>query len=132
MEGNGGPQISDFELWLGVAVLLVIDLVQILLDLVAIGIVLNEFIDIFVGLAYPFYLKMRGVELMQPKRLFSLLAVFGLELVPVLNALPLWCLDGIYNMILIKREKKEAQKAEKNQILMLKNNPALLSQRKKI
>lgn len=70
-----------------------IDLAQIVLDLFAVGVVVNRAIDVFVGLTLPLYFQMNGVSMVNPKRALSMLAAFGLEFVPVIDALPLWVLD---------------------------------------
>ncbi len=106
------PKISRGQWWLIISVLLVIDLVQILLDFMAIGLVANSFIDIIVGMGFGLYLQMNGQSLAQPKRLFALLGTLGLEFIPLVNGLPLWVLDGLYNRhIALKRDEEMAKKA---------------------
>jgi hypothetical protein len=101
-----GSKISNVEWGLIIGALLVIDLVQIGLDLLAeIGVVINRFIDIVVGLSLGFYLQMRGQSLINPKRLFGLLATFIGEEIPDVDALPFWTLDGIFNMSISKSEE---------------------------
>lgn len=115
-------KISNVEWGLVIGALLVIDVIQILLDFVAIGIALNRIIDFFVGGSFAFYLHMRGQTLANPKRLFGILGVFGLEMIPGVDALPLWSLDGIYNFIMYRREAKKAEadakKAQQNVVYM--------------
>lgn len=99
------PKISNVEWGLVIGVLFLIDLVQIALDLIfEIGILVNRFIDIFVGMALPFYLQIRGQSMANPKRLTGVIGTFLLEEIPDLDALPLWGLDGLYNMSLAKSE----------------------------
>lgn len=105
MEEKKEPKIHNVEWGLLIGALLVVDLVQIGIDLVAIGVVINRFLDIIVGLGLGLYLQLRGQSLANPKRLFALLGVFGLEMIPVVDALPLWFLDGIFNMFISKSDK---------------------------
>jgi hypothetical protein len=105
-------KISTFEWGLVIGVLILIDLAQVLLDLVAVGVAINRIIDVIVGLAFPFYLHMRGEKMSDPKRLFALIAAFGLEFVPVVDALPLWSLDGVYNYTLARARNKAAEAQE--------------------
>lgn len=105
MEDKDDSKISNIEWGLVIGALFTIDLVQILLDIVAVGVVLNRIIDIFVGLSFALYLQIRGQSLANPKRLISLLATFIGEEIPAIDALPLWGLDGIYNMSISKSKK---------------------------
>ena len=99
-------KISNVEWGLVIGVLFLIDLIQIGLDLLAqVGVILNRFIDIFVGLSLGFYLQLRGQSLADPKRLIGLIGTFFAEEIPDLDALPFWGLDGIYNMSLSKSDK---------------------------
>ena len=99
---SGKSKISNTEWGLVIGALFTIDGVQIVLDLFVIGAVINRFIDIFVGLSFALYLQLRGQSLVNPKRLLALLATFTGEMIPVVDALPLWGLDGIVNMSLSK------------------------------
>ena len=103
-------KISNTEWGLLISALFVIDLIQIALDLLfQIGVVVNRFIDIFVGMALPFYLHIRGESMADPKRLIGLLVTFVGEEIPDVDALPLWGLDGIYNFTLSKANKTIAK-----------------------
>lgn len=102
-------EISYVEWGLVIGVLFTVDAVQILLDLLLVGAAANRFIDIFVGLAFAFYLLMRGQIDMQ--RFFALLISFVGEEIPVVDALPFWGADGIYSMM----KGKAKEKAEKAQ-----------------
>lgn len=82
-----------------------IDLTQMVLEWLIIGFILNPFIDIFVGMSLALYLQLRGQSLASPKRLFGLLGTFFGEMIPVVAELPLWTLDGIFNMVISKSDK---------------------------
>jgi len=101
-----GSKISSAEWWLVIGALAFVDLVQIVLDLFAgIGAVVNRFIDIVVGMALPLYCHIRGVNL-DTKRIVSMVASFFGEEIPVVDALPLWTLDGLLLMTWDKADKK--------------------------
>ena len=98
------PHISNIEWGLVIGALLAIDLVQFVLDILVVGAIVNTFIDIGVGLCFGFYLRLRGLKFGR-KRLLGFLGTFVAELIPVVNALPLWFADGIYNFALYKSDK---------------------------
>lgn len=109
MEGEK-PKISNLEWGLIIGALLVVDLTQILIEWALIwvafaSVVINFCIDLAVGMSLAFYLQLRGQSMASPKRLFGLLGTFGLEMIPGVDELPLWCLDGVYNMLLSKSEQ---------------------------
>ncbi len=101
-----GCNISISEWYLVIAILGLIDLIQIgvewFLDWLGVGVLINWGIDIVVGMSLPLYLKMRGVSFSDPKRLFGFITAFVGEFIPIVDELPLWCLDGFYNMILCR------------------------------
>jgi len=82
-----------------------IGLIQIVLEWLIIGLFINPFIDIFVGMSLALYLQLRGQSMASPKRLFGLLGTFFGEMMPVVAELPLWTLDGIFNMMISKSDK---------------------------
>lgn len=95
-------KISYTEWFLVISALFMVDLVQLVLDFFVIGVILNRFIDIFVGMAWALYLQLRGESLADIKRLIGLLTTFVAEEVPGLDALPFWGLDGLYTMSISK------------------------------
>ena len=104
-------KISNTEWGLVIGALAIIDLIQLILDLVAIGVIVNYAIEIIVGMTLPFYLHLRGEKMSDPKRFFAFAATFGLEFfIPFVDGFPFWTADGIYNMILAKRRNKEEEK----------------------
>ncbi len=101
-------KISNVEWGLVIGALFGIDLIQIIIEWIliwiGIGIAINWFIDIMVGLSFALYLHTRGERMTDPKRAFGLIGTFLLELIPGIDELPLWGLDGIYAMSLAKRK----------------------------
>lgn len=98
---------TKWRMLVGLAV--VIDLLQIILDFFAIGLAVNRFIDITVGVALPFFLRTQGVKLANPKRLLALLATFIGEMIPVVDTLPLWTLDVWFTWSTVKTEEALAK-----------------------
>ena len=124
-------KVSTFEWGIVIGLLIVIDIAQIILDAFAIGVVVNRIIDVIVGAVFPIYLTIRGEKLSDPKRLLGLLATFGLESIPVVDALPLWSLDGVYNFILA-RAKNKAAEAQEAVMDKLQKQKQLQSQQERI
>ena len=104
-EKKSESKISNVEWGLVIGALFTIDATQILLEWLVIGVFINPFIDIFVGMSFAFYLQLRGQSLASPKRLFALIGTFVGEMIPVVDELPLWGLDGIFNMVISKSDK---------------------------
>lgn len=104
------PKISNMEWGFVIGILFTIDIAQIVIEwllgwLAGLGVLINWVIDIFVGMSLAFYLQWRGQSMANPKRLFGILATFGLEMIPLVSELPLWGLDGIFNMFISKSDK---------------------------
>lgn len=92
-----------------VGLFVIIDLIQIILDLFAIGAVVNRFIDIAVGVGLPLFLRTQGVKLANPKRMLAMLGAFVGEMIPGVDALPLWTLDVLYTWSTVKAEEALAK-----------------------
>jgi hypothetical protein len=97
--------ISNVEWGMVIGALIFIDIIQLILDLFGIGLGVNTVIDIGVGMALGFYLQLRGQKPFSKKRIKGFLGAFIGELIPGLNALPLWTLDGFYLFAVYKKEK---------------------------
>lgn len=104
-------RISNTEWGLINGLLIMVDIVQTILDFFVLGLLANRFIDIFIGMALPLYLKMRGVDL-DKKKVWSMIGAFFFEMIPVVDALPLWSLDGFIMMGLDKADKKRKLQTE--------------------
>jgi len=98
-------KISNTEWGLFIGALLMVDGVQILLEWMIIGLVINPYIDIFLTMAIPFYLHMRGENMADPKRIVGLAASFFGELIPVVDEFPLWSAYGVYLFFLSRSNK---------------------------
>lgn len=101
-------KISNTEWGLVISALFLIDLIQIIIEWLmswwGVGIILNWIIDVIVGMSFAFYLQMRGQSLADPKRMFGLIGTFVAELIPVIDELPLWGMDGLFNMAISKSD----------------------------
>ena len=86
--------MSNTEWGFLIGALALMDLIQAALDLFAIGVVVNRFIDVIVGLSLIVILWIKGIR---GARIYgSIAAAFGLEFIPLVDVLPLWTLDGLY------------------------------------
>ena len=93
----GGSKISNFEWWLVVGATFCIDLIQIILDFFAVGVIVNRLIDIAVGMTLGFYFWIRGVK-MDSKKIFAWIGTFVGEEIPGIDALPFWTGDVLLTM----------------------------------
>jgi hypothetical protein len=103
---NKKPKISNLEWGIAIGILFVVDLIQLGLDfLFEVGVIINRFIDIWIGMSWSLYLKLRGINMNAPK-IFSIILTFFLEEIPDVDALPLWTADGIIMYMAEKAEEK--------------------------
>lgn len=94
------PKRISFIEWLFVlGIAIFIDVTEFIVDLITFGVTEAIWppIDMMIGGALAGYLWMRGQKLSNPKRLIPFLSVFGLEMMPLVQDLPLWSLDVIWN-----------------------------------
>ena len=100
-----GSKISNTEWGLVIGAAVLLDAVEFGLDIFGIGLVLNELIDVGVGMALPYYFHLRGVK--KDKRkittwvLATLFEMFTDGLVPIG-----WTIDVLATMYWDKRDKK--------------------------
>jgi hypothetical protein len=86
-----------------------IDVIQLLLDLLVVGVAINRAIDVGVGMLFPLYLEIRGVSMVNTKRLVALAGTFTGEMIPAIDSLPLWTLDLVYVRSTVKIEEALAK-----------------------
>ena len=107
MDGNKS-KISNVEWGLVIGALFAIDITQIiiewLLGWIGIGIFINWIIDLMTGMSLALYLQLRGQSMVNPKRLAGIVGTFVAELIPIVDQLPLWGMDGIFNMVISKSD----------------------------
>ena len=116
-EKKSTSKISTVEWGLVIGALFAVDITQVLLEWLIIGLAINWIIDIFVGMSFALYLHLRGQSLTSPKRLFSLIGTFVGEMIPVVDELPLWGLDGIFNMVISKSDEILKQVPGANKVI---------------
>ncbi len=92
-----------------VGLFVIIDILQIILDFFAIGVVVNRFIDIAIGVGLPLFLRTQGVKLANPKRMLAMLGAFVGEMIPGVDALPLWTADVLFTWSTVKAEEALAK-----------------------
>jgi len=102
---SGGSRISNFEWGMLIGVAVATDLAQIVLDIFVIGAVINRLIDLFFGMTLSFYLWMKGVK-MDAKKVLAIVGAFAGEMIPIVDALPLWSADVLLLMSYEKVGKK--------------------------
>jgi hypothetical protein len=96
-------KISNTEWGLFIGVCFMVDLVQIGLDLLLIGLGINPFIDLFMSMSFPFYLYMRGENLLDWRRITAMIGSAGGDLISD-GVLPLWGLDAVVQMLTSKAQ----------------------------
>ena len=99
-----GSKISNTEWGLVIGAAVMIDLIQVGLEWLVIGLAINPFIDIFVGMTLAFYFWVRGVK-MDEKKILALLGAFLGEMLPIIDEFPLWTGDVLATMVLDKADK---------------------------
>lgn len=76
-----------------VLVAMLIDGLQLFLNFIIIGVVVNWIIDVFALLLFYVWLKMLGMNMYESKgfkTLLALIGAMGVEILPLVNSLPAW------------------------------------------
>ena len=89
---------------------LAIDVVQVILTFFVVGIVINRFIDIAVGFGLPIYFWVRGVSMLDAKKIAAAVLAGLLEEMGLGgdDGLPLWTAEVIVIWVIVTGEKKLA------------------------
>ena len=93
-EKNSG-RISNFEWGFVLGIYITIDVVEFVIDFFVIGAIINRFIDFICAGVLILYVKLRRAY-MDTRAWGSIGAAFVGEMIPVIDALPLWSLDVAY------------------------------------
>jgi hypothetical protein len=116
MDSMPQRRIGKVTGWLLIGFFAAIDLIQIALDAMGIGLIANNFIDIAVAFILFMILFMKGVPIVSDFRIFFALFVTlaGENLpIPGLELAPFWSLDMAYIVRLInKQDTRRIQEAE--------------------
>jgi hypothetical protein len=107
---------SKMKTWEWIALIIatiILDIVQVLLVFIAIGVILNRIIDIVVGILLPLYFWLRGVNMGDWKKIATVFGGFALEEVGLGgdDGLPFWTLEVIVVWLFVIAEKKAADSA---------------------
>lgn len=112
LKKKGKHKIKNFEWGLLITAAAIVDIIEIILTFFAVGLVINTFIDVVMGIIVPVYFYLRGIK-MTHKKVVNMIGTFVAELIPVVNAFPLWTIDIIRIMMLDKAEEKLEKLEEK-------------------
>lgn len=120
---NKTSRISNVEWGLFLLVLGLVDFFQFFIEWIAIAFslgtmlivtsMINFYIDLAVAFLLPLSLRLRGQKVTKPGQLGGLIGTFLLEMIPGIDELPLWTLDGVYYMVTIKAEYYKEDLLEK-------------------
>lgn len=93
-EENKKRRIGNMQGVFMIGVALTIDGVQVLLDMVFIGLILDSFISIFAWMLFWFWFRLNDVSFLRGKAaLLRLVAISGagiIEIIPLVNDIPSW------------------------------------------
>ena len=123
MEGKQRISIN-FTIVIGIFALTT-DLLQILLDAVVIGVVVNRVIDLLMTIIFWILFKMKGVSFTKT-RAFVFFGLAFLEMFPGVDAFPLWTLDVVAVCFMVMAEDKLGQTGKQ-----IMSNPATRAMLKK-
>ena len=98
-------KVSNAEWGLLIGAAFIIDMVELLLLFLAIGVVANEFIDVVVGMAFPLYFKLRGIKVTQKKALTWIGAYVAEALTDGILVIG-WTIDIVLTMLMHKAEER--------------------------
>ncbi len=101
-------RINNVTAILMIITALAYDAAQAFLDFILIGLAVNWILDIWAWLTFYIWFKIKGVGFANPKRAVSLNGGFIIELIPAVNALPVWTAAVIILVITVKTEDKLA------------------------
>lgn len=68
-----------------------VDILQLILNFFAVGIAINRFIDVAIGIGIPGFLHLNGIKISDNMVLY--LSIFLGEQIPLVDSLPLWTLE---------------------------------------
>ena len=120
-----GSRISTGE-WVALIVgTIVLDIAQVILTFMAIGLLLNRVIDLIVGIGLPAYFWTRGVSMNDWKRWASFIGAFGLEEIGLGgdDGLPLWTLEVIVVWLTVAAEKRRSARTQPAQTQPAQTQP---------
>lgn len=105
---NDRPKIGNAMAFFMLAAAGSIDLIQIVLEWIVVGFFINWAIDIGAWVLFFLWFKSRGVSFMNIKKAGVFTGLAFLEIIPVVDELPLWVLDILLMIAIVKVENKKA------------------------
>ncbi len=96
--------MSKIEWFLLICLVILIDLIQLIITLMAVGLVINRVSNIVIGILLPFYLHLRGVNMVDPKKLLAMMGAFTGEEFVIGDFLPLWTCAVAFTYLTYKGE----------------------------
>jgi hypothetical protein len=92
-----------------IGLFVIIDIIQIILNGFAIGLVVNRYLNIAIGVALPLFFQTQGVSMVNKKRFLGMLGAFGIEMIPFADLLPVWTADIVFTWSTVKAEEALAK-----------------------
>ncbi len=105
-EASAKSKISNVSAFLMLAVALLYDLVQIASEWIGIGLVVGWVITIWAGLHFYFWMKIKGVSYVSPRRIVPFAIAFIIDIIPGTDAsiiLAFTWIVGIFVIVLMLR-----------------------------
>jgi len=96
-----------------IGIVLFIDIVQAIASALALGIIANRFVNIAIGILLPYYLHMKGIDMIDFKKIVFMFVAFGGEELIIGDFLPLWTVAVILTYITVKGEEDPESKLNK-------------------
>ncbi len=93
-----GSDISNTEWGLLIGATAMVDLIQLILNFFAVGVFINRFLNILMGMSLGFYFWARGMPFTS-KKVAGMIGSFVGEMIPVIDSLPLWTMNVVYTML---------------------------------
>lgn len=90
-----------------IAVALVIDGIQLILDLLIIGLLIAPFINAATALIFGIWFSHYGVRFLSGRRAWASWSAMLVEFVPGLNAIPTWTAFTIYSAVMNRASENE-------------------------
>jgi hypothetical protein len=103
-------RMGSGALLLFATVAIIIDIVQVLLNTVAIGILINRIISFAFACIYYSFLYARDISIIRKKRALTQIGSFFLELIPALDVIPAWTFNVLKTYRSVKKEDEEILK----------------------
>lgn len=96
-ETENGPKMHWWEWAIVLCVAILVDIAQIILNIaLGSGVLINRIISFAFGILLGGYLSLRGVSMVNTKRLLGFFTTFVIEEIPLLDMIPTWTIDVVW------------------------------------